>query len=139
MEVVEYVDSILPKRRITCFTQHDNTNNGQCKIRIQSSEATECAHMAALRSVSGTVGETTLSVAQMASHSHTVRKATGYSDLQTPVCAGGNTPGGHPQYNDESALYASGNSWGHTHALAASTGKASTMPSYHALSYIMRV
>lgn len=80
-------------------------------------------------SVSGTVGSTTLSVAQMPSHTHTFNKGT-YGDIAE---ARGSANSGK-QTTD-----ATGGSQAHTHSLSeAKSDSASNLPPYYALSYIMR-
>ena len=80
-------------------------------------------------SVSGTVGSTTLSVAQMPSHTHTFNKGT-YGNIAE---AKGSANSGK-QTTD-----ATGGSQAHTHSLSeAKSGSASNLPPYYALSYIMR-
>ena len=80
-------------------------------------------------SISGTVGSTTLSVAQMPSHTHTFNKGT-YGDIAE---AKGSANSGK-QTTD-----ATGGSQAHTHSLSgAKSGSASNLPPYYALSYIMR-
>ena len=80
-------------------------------------------------SVSGTVGSTTLSVAQMPSHSHSFDKGT-YGNIAE---AKGSANSGK-QWTD-----ATGSSQAHTHSLSgAESGSASNLPPYYALSYIMR-
>lgn len=84
-------------------------------------------------SMSGTVGETTLSVEQIASHAHTTTLSSntpGSYNIQ---------PGGGAYYN--SSAFPSTNTGGsqtHTHALDSTSGEASSLPPYYALSYIMR-
>ena len=84
-------------------------------------------------SLSGTVGETTLSVEQIASHAHTTTLSSntpGSYSIQ---------PGGGAYYN--SSAFPSTNTGGsqtHTHALDSTSGEASSLPPYYALSYIMR-
>ena len=81
-------------------------------------------------SLSGTVGATTLSVAQMPSHTHTFNKGT-YGDIAE---AKGSANSGK-QTTD-----ATGSSQAHTHSLSgAKSGSASNLPPYYALSYIMRI
>ena len=80
-------------------------------------------------SISGTVGSTTLSVAQMPSHTHTFDKGT-YGNIAE---AKGSANSGK-QTTD-----ATGGSKAHTHSLSgAESGSASNLPPYYALSYIMR-
>lgn len=81
-------------------------------------------------SVSGTVGSTTLRVAQMPSHTHTFDKGT-YGNIAE---AKGSANSGK-QTTD-----ATGSSQAHTHSLSgAKSGSASNLPPYYALSYIMRI
>lgn len=81
-------------------------------------------------SVSGTVGETTLSIKQMPSHTHTFDKGT-YGNIAE---AKGSANSGK-QTTD-----ATGSSQAHTHSLSgAKSGSASNLPPYYALSYIMRI
>ena len=81
-------------------------------------------------SISGTVGSTTLSVAQMPSHTHTFDKGT-YGNIAE---AKGSANSGK-QTTD-----ATGGSQAHTHSLSeAKSGSASNLPPYYALSYIMRI
>ena len=82
-------------------------------------------------SLSGTVGETTLTVEHLAVHAH-------------PMNASGASGGTNRFY-----IYNLGSAWGygtgevggskpHTHALDGASGEASGLPPYYALSYIMR-
>ena len=81
-------------------------------------------------SLSGTVGDTTLTEAQLASHKHTVR-GTG--------SASGGFGGGRTGIWEETATTSAvGGSRPHTHTLDGASGEASSMPPYYALSYIMR-
>ena len=81
-------------------------------------------------SVSGTVGATTLSVEQLASHTHTFSKGT-YGNIAE---AKGSANSGK-QTTD-----ATGGSQAHTHSLSeAKSGSASNLPPYYALSDIMRI
>lgn len=83
--------------------------------------------------LSGSVGATTLTVAQMPGHTHSpggvVVNATGGGFPNNP-----GSPSGHAQ-----ALSATGGSQSHTHTLSGASGQASTLPPYYALAYIMRV
>ena len=82
-------------------------------------------------SISGTVGETTLTVEHLAVHAH-------------PMNASGASGGTNRFY-----IYSLGSAWSyetgevggskpHTHALDGASGEASGLPPYYALSYIMR-
>ena len=80
-------------------------------------------------SISGTVGDTTLSVEQIAAHTHRMGRLEG--------------GGGYAVYTgttgDLSATMSTGGSQSHTHALSgAKSGSASSLPPYYALAYIMR-
>ncbi|WP_418740699.1 hypothetical protein [Desulfovibrio sp.] len=85
-------------------------------------------------SLSGTVGETTLNVEQIASHAHTTTLSSntpGSYNMQ---------PGGGAYYN--SSAFPSTNTGGsqpHTHTLSGASGEASNLPPYYALSFIMRI
>ena len=80
-------------------------------------------------SLSGTVGSTTLSVAQMPSHTHTFNKGT-YGDIAE---AKGSANSGK-QTTD-----ATGGSQPHTHTLSGASGAADSLPPYYALALIMRI
>ena len=83
-------------------------------------------------SLSGTVGETTLSVEQMPSHEHP------YNDNHTSS-GSGNPSGTSWGATDEKRITGSaGGSQPHTHTLDGASGEASGLPPYYALSYIMR-
>ena len=89
-------------------------------------------------SVSGTVGATTLSAAQLASHTHT---ATGYSPTSDALDL---RPGSILAFWDKSqtkrtvTTSSNGSSNSHTHGLTASSGAASSLPPYYSLAFIMR-
>ena len=84
-------------------------------------------------SLSGTVGDTTLSVEQIASHKHT---------LGVPAATGGGA-GGYFYMRDGAGYYPStqntGGSQPHTHTLDGASGEANGLPPYYALSYIIRI
>lgn len=84
-------------------------------------------------SLSGTVGETTLSVAQLAKHTHGQAYSYGegtesHSWRNFMLENGGVRP----------APY-TGGSQPHTHTLDGTSGEANSLPPYYALSYIMRI
>ncbi|WP_300907622.1 hypothetical protein [uncultured Desulfovibrio sp.] len=89
-------------------------------------------------SLSGTVGATTLSVGQVASHQHV---ASGYSPTSQ---AWDLRPGGILAFWNKAetprsvTTSSAGASNTHTHSLTAPTQPASNMPPYYALAYIMR-
>ena len=78
-------------------------------------------------SISGTVGSTTLSVAQMPSHTHTFGIGTYGSSAE----AKGNT-------SSKQRTDATGGSQAHTHTLEGASDEVSNIPPYYALSFIMR-
>lgn len=82
-------------------------------------------------SLSGTVEATTLTVEQLASHTHTVPIRIGYG------------PGSGDDYNPwkntgSRETASTGGSQPHTHTLDGASGEANGLPPYYALSYIMR-
>lgn len=84
-------------------------------------------------SMSGTVGETTLSTEQMPAHGHS------YTFRSTSRDCG--YAGGEPmfwQWTAEAWTGSSGGSWSHSHTLDGASGEADSLPPYYALSYIMR-
>lgn len=86
-------------------------------------------------SLSGTVGATTLSVAQMPSHAHATNGAEKANNGPPYNLFDGGVGGAAGTVSTTSA----GGSASHIHSFAANSGKDSTMPPYYALAYIMRV
>lgn len=82
--------------------------------------------------VSGTVGSTTLTVEQLASHTHTAPAAA--QDSGGGIIAGGSGSSGSTW-----TLSYTGGSQQHTHALDGASEEASGLPPYYALSYIIRI
>lgn len=82
-------------------------------------------------SVSGTVGATTTSVAQTASHAHETSRGN-YTGDNRPYYQGAGTLQG------SISTYTTGGSQSHTHSLTATTASASNLSPYYALAYIMR-
>lgn len=83
-------------------------------------------------SVSGTVGATTLSVEQLASHTHTVRG--------TGNASGGFGGGGTGIWEATATTSSVGGSQSHTHSLSgAKSGSASSLPPYYAGHFVIRV
>ena len=78
-------------------------------------------------SLSGTVGETTLTEAQMPSHTHTFGIGTYGSSAE----AKGNT-------SSKQTTDATGGSQPHSHTLSGASEEASSLPPYYTLAYIMR-
>ena len=85
-------------------------------------------HSGGLKNLSGTVGATTLSVAQMPSHTHTFNKGT-YGDIAE---AKGSANSG------KQTADATGGSQPHSHTLEGTLDDASNLPPYYVLSFIMR-
>ena len=84
-------------------------------------------------SLSGTVGSTTLTVEQLASHRHDIKTFSGRIGAATPQQvweATGNTI---------RITENTGGSQPHTHTLDGASGEANNLPPYYALSYIMRI
>ena len=80
--------------------------------------------------VSGTVGDTTLTVAQLASHGHGIKIPTEYNGEGTRYRQWVNTKSGNTS--------ATGGSQPHTHDLTGASGEANGLPPYYTLAYIMR-
>ena len=90
---------------------------------------------ASLAGVSGTVGATTLTVAQLASHQHPNRARNNY--YGTGARIGNGTDEGQVVGTED--ILAAGGSQSHTHSLTGvKSGSASSLPPYYALAYIMR-
>ena len=83
-------------------------------------------------SLSGTVEATTLTVEQLASHTHTAPAAA--QDSGGGIIAGGSGSSGSTW-----TLSYTGGSQQHTHALDGASEEASGLPPYYALSYIIRI
>ena len=84
-------------------------------------------------SLSGTVGETTLSTEQMPAHGHSYTFRSSSRDC--------GYAGGEPmfwQWTATAYTGSSGGSWSHSHALNGASGEADSLPPYYALAYIMR-
>ena len=92
-------------------------------------------HCGGLKNLSGTVGETTLTVEQIASHGHTYNFQNSNRD-----CAWDDDPNMGFWLNTKTATTgSSGGSQSHTHSLSGTkSGSASSLPPYYALAYIMR-
>ena len=105
----------------------------------------------AFAGVSGTVGATTLSAAQLGTHRHLLvvdgdnghinnwseYKHKGYFGLyyNNSITLGATEPDTVPSGTQS----ASGSSASHTHSVTAKSGSASSLPPYYALAYIMRI
>ena len=84
--------------------------------------------------MSGTVGETTLSVAQMANHAHTCPFVA-----STDQDGGSFTNGLHNPSEPPLITNSTGASQPHTHTLLGASGAADSLPPYYALALIMRI
>ena len=81
--------------------------------------------------VSGTVGETTLTEAQLATHKHTTPHAN------VSVGDGGYVGGGSAGLTNW-PTGPTGSSQAHTHTLSGASGSAGSLPPYYVLAWIMR-
>ena len=81
-------------------------------------------------SISGTVGSTTLTVEQLASHAHDM--------VERPEGGGRHHTGEGGQPYTAGWTNYTGGSKSHTHTLSGASGSANSLPPYYALAYIMR-
>lgn len=84
-------------------------------------------------SITGTVGATTLTVEQLASHTHGYRKVTSWNGWN-----GTNDGNDCKPPKDGQPTDATGSSQPHTHTLDGASGEAKILPPYYALSFVMR-
>ena len=84
-------------------------------------------------SLTGTVGETTLTEAQVAKHRHSMSMGDGNNFTNIRVQARDN-----PERGTNYTGY-TGGSQPHTHTLDGASGEASSLPPYYVLSFIMRI
>ena len=84
-------------------------------------------------SLTGTVGDTTLTEAQVAKHRHSMSMGDGNNFTNKRVQARDN-----PERGTNYTGY-TGGSQPHTHSLDGTAGEASNLPPYYALSFIMRI
>ena len=84
-------------------------------------------------SLSGTVGETTLTKEQMPSHTHGYRKVTRWNGWN-----GTNDGNDCKPPKDGQPTNATGGSQPHTHTLSGASGEAKILPPYYALSFVIR-
>lgn len=82
--------------------------------------------------LSGTVGSTTLTEAQLASHAHSYSKGA-----TNRAYTGGNSGPLDRLITDQTG--ATGGSQSHTHTLSGASGEADSLPPYYALALIMRI
>ena len=87
-------------------------------------------HSGGLKNLSGTVGDTTLTVEQLAKHSHSYR-----SNIETGRVSDDGTA---MEYPEEFNTGTTGDSQPHTHSLSGSSEEANGLPPYYALAFIMR-
>ena len=80
----------------------------------------------------GTVGATTLTVEQLASHGHSSAKRFGSK------FGGGGLYGLNGDSGGSFSTLATGGSQPHTHTLSGASGETNGLPPYYALAYIMR-
>ena len=88
-------------------------------------------HCGGLKNLSGTVGATTLTEAQLASHKHSYSKGA----TNRAYSGGGSGPLDRLVTDQTDAT---GGSQPHTHTLSGASGEASSLPPYYSLAYIMR-
>ena len=83
--------------------------------------------------LSGTVGATTLSVNQIASHGHQIRSGDFEQGYEGITCK--------DSFNHQNSNLVSnaGGSQSHTHSYSGSTNSSNNLPPFYALSYIMRI
>lgn len=83
-------------------------------------------------SLSGTAEATTLSVAQMPNHNHSLSRGNGTGDYR-PYPVGGNT------YQDVVYTNDTGGSWAHTHNISGQSGQAVNLSPFYTLAFVMRI
>ena len=87
-------------------------------------------------SLSGTVGDTTLSIEQMTAHAHQWRHVQTWISGETH--AEGVTKNGNINGDTHGTTTTVGGSQPHTHTLDGASGEANGLPPYYVLSYVMR-
>ena len=87
-------------------------------------------------SLSGTVGDTTLSIEQMTAHAHQWRHVQTWISGETH--ADGVTKNGNINGDTHGTTTTVGGSQPHTHTLDGASGEANGLPPYYVLSYVMR-
>ena len=96
----------------------------------------------AFAGVSGTVGATTLTEKQLASHDHAATAAGGYYDNASTVSSApfGTGVPSHQTCPISPTVSNAGSSASHVHSLAGvKSGSATSLPPYYALAFIMRI
>ena len=83
--------------------------------------------------MSGTVGETTLTVEQLAGHGHSTGLFVGNK------FGGGSLYGPNANTGSTFSALSTGGSQPHTHTLSGASGAADSLPPYYALALIMRI
>ena len=86
--------------------------------------------------VSGTVGETTLSVEQLASHNHWISSGIAQTGDNSVRLSWGKD---YNPYHKGASINVSGGSQSHTHNLSGSSGGASNLPPCYVLAWVMRI
>ena len=89
-------------------------------------------------SISGTVGATTFTVAQMAAHTHNLNNVAILTS-GTPVQHGSGQTSRHVNYGYNATTDTAGGSQSHNHSLSGTSRNASNLPPYYAISFIMRI
>ena len=87
-------------------------------------------------SISGTVGATTLSVEQLASHIHPIGVSSTFN--HAPNIVNRYTTFNQQDAGNNASSDFTGGSQSHTHSLSGSSKEANSLPPYYALAYIMR-
>lgn len=85
-------------------------------------------------SLSGTVGQTTLTVEQLASHKHSFNTEDASWSTSGKIAAGNAT-----DRRGSASTNVTGGSQPHTHTLDGASGSANGLPPYYALSFIIRI
>ena len=86
--------------------------------------------------VSGTVGATTITEDQLATHHHATERGSGYF-----IVSGGDgeaNAGGGWGHTFATSTNDIGNSKSHTHSLSSSTNNISSLPPFYSMVYVMR-
>ena len=83
--------------------------------------------------LSGTVGATTLSIEQLAEHTHSS------SEFVAPGAVYGNMLSQAANFTNKEGTYGTGGSQSHTHGFTGSSANSSNLPPYYTLTIIMRI
>lgn len=83
------------------------------------------------------MGDTTLTVAQIAAHGHTITlRDTGWGNQALVDAKSANRA---DAYKGELATSSVGSAASHTHSLTGSSGESGSLPPWYALAYVIRV